>query len=113
MLLQKYKDMAMETPRGKVALEIVAGRWEEWDKMWVGCNWGPDDKKSIRRTVKGSENLAAKIFFEALWRYGVMEEPERGKETYEIQRLDMWLEKIFYEEALKIYKGEGGGWTIV
>lgn len=104
MLLQKYKDMAMETPRGKVALEIVAKRWEEWDKMWIGCSWGPDDKKSIRRTVKGPDNLAAKIFFEALWRYGVMEEPERGKESYEMLRLDMWLEKIFYEEALKIYK---------
>ena len=104
MLLQKYKDMAMETPRGQVALAIVRRRWDEWDKQLIGVESWSKGKHSILAKVQEGEDLAAKVFFEALWRFGVMEEPEGKNESYEIRRLDMWLEQIFFEEALNYYQ---------
>lgn len=104
MLLQKYKDMAMETPRGKVALEVVRKRWDEWDAVLVApCGIGEGAVEADARIWEAGSNAGAMVFFEALWRFGVLEDTERRDESYAIRRLDSWLEKIFFEEALKFY----------
>lgn len=55
----------------------------------------------------GGDGLAMAVFLEALWRFGVMEEGARNDESYATLRLDSWLEKIFFEEALKVYRDSG------
>lgn len=84
---------------GKASMDTLIAEQERERERDQGAEVGGAEVGEV------GDGLAMAVFLEALWRFGVMEEGARNDESYATLRLDSWLEKIFFEEALKVYRG--------
>lgn len=107
---QKYKDIAYQNPRGRLALSIIESNWPDWLKTI---------KKYKRSSLKlDVEQIAEEVFWDCIWGFGVDDWSEKTARA-RLQKyiystggttrnypdiclvLDFWLEKIFFREATK------------
>lgn len=100
MNYSKYVDLAVGNPRGLLAREKVAGRWQE-----------------LLRIFRGRESVAERVYYDMVWGFGVKDtgwDPMSvaqyaftGAGPYgvvgevgipvAVQAVDNWLEQIFFD----------------